>query len=114
MDLELLSKLGKKATMRLTKRQAIRECKKLWKEIKKSGLSKNQFLCSEEGAKWRNKGYWASCPLCEYAIRADGRGRCDRCPLVLQYGRKCDELGYSLFGDLVPPEFFTYIKDLKE
>ena len=51
----------------ITKREAIRETKRLWKEIEKSGLDKGNYIYATEGGKkWANKNYHASCPLCQY------------------------------------------------
>ena len=90
----------------LTKREAIRECKRLWKEIVKSGLSKWRFLGSDAGEKWRKKGYILDCPLCGYAWTRCGT----HCPLYLQYGKGCDEMPY----DTDPKAFYEYVKGLKE
>jgi len=90
----------------MTKREAIRECKRLWKEIVGSGLGKRKFLWeTNEGKKWLDKGYDSECPLCEY----DNAG-CDDCPLHLQYGESCTSLGYSRN----PKTFYEYVKGLKE
>ena len=39
------------------KREAIRECKRLWREIGKSGLSKETFFDSKLGNSWNKKHY---------------------------------------------------------
>ena len=99
----------------ITKREAIRETKRLWKEIEKSGLSKIIFLYhSEAGKKWLNKGYRAYCPLCQYIAKfpIDGTTRCICCPLVVQGFKKCIVLG---FADCPPsPAIFKAIKALKD
>jgi hypothetical protein len=76
----------------LIKQQAIRECKELWEEIDKSGLSKNAFLGTDNGEKWRFKFYFCNCPLCEYDCQQ--RGKCCKCPLMEQYGKSCGTLGF--------------------
>ncbi len=92
--------------MKLTKREAIRECKRLWKEIGKSGLRKGSFLCSPAGKKWLDKGYQDNCPLCECFC-------CRTCPLMTQYGKGCFELGYQLVGH-GSTRFLDRVKGLKE
>ena len=85
----------------MNKREAIRACNELWKEIEKSGLSKKNFIRSPAGEKWEAKKYQYDCPLCEYVKDKECE---DKCPLILQYGKECYELGF----DLKPPdpEFF--------
>ncbi len=91
--------------MNITKKKAISECKKLWKEIEESGLSKFAFMISAAGRKWLKKGYEDECPLCEL-----NRGKgCSGCLLLLQYKHGCRELGY-----LGPTrEWFNAIRGLK-
>ena len=95
-------------TSKLTKREAIRECKRLWKEIEKSGLTKYGFLNSPDGKKWKDKDYQAYCPLCEYT----GRWNCWRCPLMVQYGETCTHLGFNDSG-LSTPDWFDAVRGLK-
>jgi len=90
------------------RREAIRECKKLWEEIEKSRLSKMGFLNSPGGEKWWDKHYRGECPLCEYAF--DLSNGCPKCPLVKQYGKDCFALGYSRFGR--SPSFFEAVRGL--
>jgi len=98
---------------KLTKREAIRECKRLWKEIEKSGLTKYGFLNSPDGKKWKGKGYWGNCPLCEYTKQVTkGLPRCSICSLVTQYGKRCRELGFDDHGHSLP-EWFKAIRGLK-
>ena len=109
----------------LTKREAIRECKRLWKQIEKSGLSKLDFLHLKDSSVWRKKDYLHNCPLCELT---DTRGvletlsgeiikyssDCKRdCPLFFQYGKGCYDLG---FHDTRKPtkKWLNAIKGLKE
>ena len=95
----------------ITKRKSISECNKLWKEIEESELPKYGFLDSSEGEKWRNKGYQSNCPLCEYvdAIRS-----CHMCPLVTQYNKLCEGLGFLDYGHVLStPEWFKAIRGLK-
>lgn len=93
--------------MRLTKREAVRECKRLWQEIEKSGETKYGFLNSPAGERWTNEHYWGNCPLCDYAPH------CIRCLLVTQYNKRCGELGFNDHG-YSTPEWFEAIKGLKE
>lgn len=88
-------------------REAVRECKRLWKEIGKSGLSKQNFLASPAGDKWIAKNYQNDCPLCHYA-----GDDCHDCPLVIQYGKLCEELGYQ--RNPPEPKFFEAVRGLKE
>jgi len=51
--------------MKLTREQAIEDCKKLWDDIEKSGLSKADFLfTTEEGEEWLERYPGNCCPLC--------------------------------------------------
>lgn len=77
----------------MTRKFAINETKKLWTEIKKSGLSKFNFLRTENGKKWVEKNYHSHCPLCDYTMGEDYC--CDDCPLVKKYVKACGKLGYS-------------------
>ncbi len=95
--------------MKLTKREAIRECKRIWKKIGKSGLDKYAFLDSPNGKKWLAKGYECDCPLCEYA---KGTG-CYACPLFTQYNITCTPLGYEEVGH-DSTRFLASVKGLKE
>ena len=92
----------------MTKREAIRECKRMLKEIEKSGLSKGRFLFSLDGGKWRDKHYQAHCPLCEY-VGID----CRKCPLVIQYNKDCYEFGFN-HSYTCEPSFFHAVRGLKE
>lgn len=94
-----------------TEKQAIKECKELWEAIEKSGLNKNDFLdTTKEGKVYKDKDYWGDCPLCEYAGR--GGSGCDECPLVVKYGKRCTDLGYTIRGSLATEEFFTAVRGL--
>ena len=99
----------------LTKRKSISECKKLWKAIDKSGLLKYEYLHSEDGRKWYDKKYHASCPLCEYAHQVSNKfAMCGQCPLVTQYDKHCWELGFENTGETPPtPEWFEAVRGLK-
>ncbi len=90
----------------ITKREAVHECKKLWKAIEESGLTKYGFLNSPEGQVWRNKHYIGNCPLCECY-------NCRSCPLIIQYGKECIYLGFDDHGPC-DKEWFKAIRDLKE
>ena len=94
----------------MTKRESIRECKRFWKQVKRSGLSKDDFLDTPEGKAWEDKAYGNDCPLCEYAgKRYEG---CDVCPLKAQYSKECYALGFR--EDSWSDEFYAKIKGLKE
>jgi len=100
-------------TSKLTKREAIRECKRLWKAIEKSGLTKYGFLNSPDGKKCKDKGYWGNCPLCEYSRQVtQSLPSCSICPLITQYGKSCSELGFNDSGHSLP-EWFKAIRGLK-
>jgi len=90
------------------KREAIRECKRLWKAIEKSGLGKEDFLKSKEGKVWRDKQYINDCPLCDLTCF-----KCCDCLLIKQYDENCYDLG---FGDINKPSqgWLNTIKGLKE
>jgi hypothetical protein len=86
------------------KREAIRECKRVWKAIFNSGLSKAAYINSKEGKFWRDKNYKFDCPLCNYAkaVRMDDFNCRTRCPLQIQYHNTCLNLSWSL--DKLPSE----------
>ncbi len=95
----------------MNKKQAVKECKELWREIRASGLSKEEFLDSPQGRGWLGR-YDGDCPLCELAKKTGCPNCGDVCPLFAQYGSDCFDLGYSL--DIVcPPEWFEAIENLK-
>lgn len=94
----------------MTKREAIRECKKLWEKIERSGLSKYVFLGTKAGKKWVGKSYHSDCPLCEFAFGDNRKGCYPNCPLIQQYDKSCLELGY----DSNSARFFEAVKGLKE
>lgn len=105
----------------MTKKEAVKECKKLWKEIEESGETKYGFLFdSPTGKKWIDKNYSGYCPLCEYATALHKRRRaaepelkvCDVCPLVTQYGKKCVYLGFTDSG-MSLPEWFEVVRGLR-
>ena len=91
----------------MNRRDAIRECKKLWGEIEASGLSKWAFLNAVGGQKWDAKEYSADCPLCHYSgVDCEGK-----CPLFLQLGDGCYELGFNDFDPC--PDFWEAVRKLK-
>ena len=92
----------------MTKREAIRQCQKLWDEIEKSGLSKDAFLNSPAGKKWLAEDYLNNCPLCEYSEEV-----CSDCPLVRQYGKRCWELGFHISSGRHSPSFYKAVRGLK-
>ena len=106
----------------MTKREAIRECKRMWKEIVKSGLSKRDFLYeTADGKEWLDKRYHSNCPLCEYIWAKDEDSKnwqCRRyCPLYLQYKPvRQDSWGYCFVMGYPdnPKGFYEYVRGLKE
>ena len=94
--------------MRLTKKKAIAACKKLWREIEESGLSKEEFIGSKVGIKWLGK-YDRNCPLCQYTY--DFGWNCRSCPLPGENLCRCYNLGFT---DEEPPtpEWLAVIKAL--
>ena len=98
----------------MNRKEAIRECKKLWADIEASGFTKDAFLGTDEGVKWSEKNYKNDCPLCDYAKR--GRigvyAGCVKCPLIKQYRKTCYDLGFYDFRHC-GPEFYGFIKGLK-
>ncbi len=96
----------------MNKNESIRACKKMWEEIERSGLGKWDFLETPRGGKWKDKGYRADCPLCEYADSV-GDGSCLACPLLTQYGRNCSGLGFRAISPS-KASFFEAVKGLKE
>lgn len=104
----------------MIKKEAVRECKELWKEIEESGETKYGFLDSPAGGRWKDKHYYGNCPLCEYATALRKRHPtvgpelkvCDVCPLVTQYGKECTMLGFK-DGGLSSPEWFEAVRGLK-
>ena len=102
--------------MRLTKAEAIRECKLLWLEIQELEMSKQGFLDTPAGEKWRQKEYHNDCPVCQYVgevyIEDGTEDDCLPCPLVLQYDKNCYQLG---FREWMPcPDFWSAAAGLKE
>lgn len=99
---------------KMTKKQAIKDCKELWKAIEKSGLSKSDFLRSEEGEVYDDRNYFGGCPLCEYTRVRDPENfpSCSTCPLVTKYSKRCDQLGYTIIGSTASEEFFAAVRGL--
>lgn len=93
----------------MNKKQAIKECKELWSEIKASGLSKVDFLRSAQGKAWVGRKYLFNCPLCELTKNRNCEGAC---PLHTQYGDGCFDLGFDGYSPC-PPEWFEAIEGLK-
>ncbi len=92
---------------RLSKKQAIAECRQLWKEIEESGLGKSKFLYeTDRGKAWLKKDYQGNCPLCEYT------NDCHTCPLMTKYGKECRELGFTVGSNSTEPRFFEAIRGL--
>ncbi len=100
----------------ITEEEAITECQKLWEAIKKSGLSKKDFLNTVEGRVYQDKNYWGECPLCEYAtnscVAVNELRSCTPCPLLTKYGKLCSNLGYDVFTSTATEEFFVAIRGL--
>lgn len=107
--------------LKITKRQAIKECKELWELI-----AKDKLLCSkyEVIKKYNLKiaAYRNECPLCEYVAQfeteGDHAGYLNKfpgnlclmfCPLCKKFeDRGCLELGYPYSY----PKFVSYIRKL--
>lgn len=105
---------GIEMAKKLTRRQAIRECRELWEEIAESGKDKMEFLlATPAGKKWLDKNYALNCPLCE-AAKVDGITDCQNCALHRQYGYSCLKLGYLEYmpGD-EDSEWLTVIRGLE-
>ena len=99
---------------RMSRAIAIKECKELWAEIKESGLCKYSFIHSGAGDKWREKNYIGHCPLCEYAEYGKEYSEdCHRCPLVIQYGENCSQLGFAGFHKSTTDAWFAAVEGLK-
>ena len=84
----------------ITKRQAIRECKKMWKLITKSCLGKYEWFKTDASIPFSNK-YMHDCPLCEYTnnLRIRSVNTFDLacrpfCPLYIQLNEGCLGLNY--------------------
>lgn len=101
----------------ITKRQAIRECKKAWRLVLTGkAKDKGDILDTPEFQHFLN--YAASCPLCEYTSgrkRADGEEKdCEKsCPLYTQLGHGCvypSAAGYYLH----PLAFAKEVMKLKD
>lgn len=98
---------------KLTKREAIRECKRKYR-AKEGGLSIPPRF---------NEYKWG-CPLCEYVVQNTGKtpylnesgksknGCCIGCPIVKQYRHSCDHKGTSFRRN--PHEFARLVFGLKE
>ena len=99
----------------LTYNSAIRECKKLWAEIKASGLSKDDFWVTPQGKKWQKKGHVSDCPLCAFASQRENPRKTPctiKCSLGQQYKKTCFGLGFTENGR--SPQFFQAVEGLKE
>lgn len=117
--------------MELSRNEAIKECKELWRLIKKSRKSKWSFLhITEDGKTWAGKDYASDCPLCEWVVSGGKSGRhknrrdtcwhyllcsnCKRdCPLWTQYGKTCFQIGF-MEDVKCPNRWFIAIENLKE
>lgn len=95
---------------KLTREEAISECKELWRQIKESGLSKSEFLDTPTGKIWKDKDYQNNCPLCQYALK-DGGG-CSYCPLIKQRKQGCSTLGFYE-THVSEPKWFEAVEGLK-
>jgi hypothetical protein len=93
-----------------TKIEYIKECKEEWRTIKASGLSKEDWLDTDEGKVFKAKGYKNNCPLCEGFFNYF---MCKDCPLMKQYGDDCGGLGFD--DNRIPrDEWFEAIEGLEE
>ncbi len=112
---ELISKEGSVAKkLSITEKDAISECKKLWEEIRLSGLSKYKFLGSPAGKVWVDKHYKNDCPLCEYQETKSENiiTTCQFCPLVTKYDRFCGILGFNIFWGTATDQWYEAVKGL--
>ncbi len=98
--------------MKITRGKAITECKRLWLEIEKSGLSKKDFLGSTVGQEWSGK-YLDDCPLCHYVVQLDPQGGCFHCPLWTSFGKVCWQCGYDPYKKPTL-KWLEAIRNLKE
>jgi hypothetical protein len=109
--------------LRITKEQAIKECKELWGLIVNGKYSSKQnFLDSTEGIAWisSHPHFVANCSLCDYVSQwkrlgdeeeADQNKCLEHCPLCTKLGdKKCYNLGYGLYAN--PERFYEAIKML--
>ena len=86
--------------MEVQEMEAIKKTKELWALIKKSGMTKVEFLNKPENSHWFE--YDCQCPLCHYVDEEAEGGRqnpgdkpCrEHCPLMKQYGEDCYRLGF--------------------
>jgi hypothetical protein len=102
-----------------TKIEYIRECKEVWRKIKASGLSKDEWLETEDGKMFLVSEYENDCPLCEGFLNYSKNDKfssstsCRKCPLVEQYDGNCYDLGYNDDGNY-PDKWFEAIEGLEE
>lgn len=76
----------------LTRQEAIRECKRLWKpSLKNPSLRKKDLLELYPKAKQYREG----CPLCEYVSQQITINCRLYCPLYVQFRKGCGELCFS-------------------
>jgi hypothetical protein len=94
---------------KLTREEAVRQCKELWTMINESGCNKRNFFETDKRAK-KFKKYSAHCPLCQYV--KDIHGKCYDCPIKEQYGVLCWRVGYS--SRFTRYEWTEAIMNLKE
>ncbi len=93
----------------VTKRQAIRDCKKIWKLVA-NGQAKSKFDALKKLPEMYNKyGIEHSyCPLCTYTEQFENRANqsCTlHCPFCIQYGYYCTGIGT---GSKLPDRLYDY------
>ncbi len=99
----------------VTKRQSIRDCKKIWKPVAEGkAKTKEEALSLMPDLKIKYSDYY-SCPLCAYVIAKSGDIRYEDCSLYcsyyLTYEKYCED--YPSYDDN-PVLFAQHIMKLKE
>lgn len=98
----------------MNKRQAIRDCKKLWRPVAE-GKARNKPQALELHPEFHRCN--GACPFCDYSLTsAEKKGirtlHCQECPLAQQTGWDCFEewMDYRHY----PQEFASVIMALKD
>ena len=100
----------------LSKREAIRECKRKYRTLLSNELTEREKETYLEDLEIK---YEWGCPLCQYELdhrgthfgSLDSPDKCAYCPLVLQFGGQCEDLGWNSCMDDEDMQAFaeTYI-----
>lgn len=70
--------------MKITRKQAIKDCKTLWLPVS-DGRASGKYEAMALNPELATRYYkWGSCPLCAYA-----QGYCDDCPYYRQFRKTC-------------------------